>query len=68
MDTLIMKCISGGNKDYRPDVRHESISIIADDRIYTFGGKDSKNRPCEQVLWVYDMEKGYWFALDMQYP
>lgn len=39
-----------------------------DGRIYVFGGQDEKGNICEKMIWVYDLQKGFWFALEMEYP
>lgn len=30
------------------------------------GGLDKKGSNCEELLWTFDFEKGYWFALEMK--
>lgn len=67
MDTLQMRIVNDGS-GYGPSSRKEEMALLADGRIYVFGGKDKKNRPCDKMIYVYDLEKGYWFALEMEYP
>lgn len=41
---------------------------MVDGRIYVFGGTDKEGKPCDKMIYVHDIEKGYWFALEMDYP
>jgi len=51
----------------------ENFQIFHDDRLFVFGGerkggdKDKSNRSIEELLWSFDLSKGYWFALEMKY-
>lgn len=61
------------SKDYLPKQLVENFQIFHDDRLFVFGGerkggdKDKSNRSIEELLWSFDLSKGYWFALEMKY-
>ena len=41
--------------------------MFHDDRLYVFGGENEKNKKIDELLWSFDLYKGYWFALEMKY-
>jgi len=32
------------------------------------GGVDKNGKPADELLWTYNMENGYWFALEVNEP
>ncbi len=52
------------SKDYQPCGRINFWSYFSDCRFYVIGGNDKKGKIVDRLLWTYNMENGYWFALD----
>ncbi len=53
-------------KDYSPGVRTHFWSHFSDDRLYVMGG--SSKAQSDKLLWTYNMDNGYWFALEVNEP
>jgi hypothetical protein len=49
---------------YCPEARYNHLSYLKDGRLYIWGGLDKQSTPImDNLLWTYDYEKSYWFAL-----
>lgn len=55
-------------KSYGPEGRIKCGVAFCEDRLYVFGGINNKKEPCEKINWVFDLDKGAWFGLEMNYP
>ncbi len=70
------------SKDYSPKLfdNGDYFQMFHDDRLFVFGGhgvdnkekdidknKNKSNKNIEELLWSFDLSKGYWFALEMRY-
>lgn len=64
LNTLAVKTVCEG-KGYCPGYRTDYVGLFEDQRIYVFGGTTTKNKKCENLVWIFDIDKGYWFALEM---
>lgn len=54
---------------YCPEARYNHLSYLKDDRMYVWGGLGKDSTPvADGLLWTYDFEKTYWFALEMSSP
>lgn len=54
---------------YGPEPRYNHLSYMRDDRLYVWGGLGKDSTPvADGLLWTYDFEKSYWFALELSTP
>jgi len=54
---------------YSPEARYNHLSYFNDGRLYVWGGLAKDSTPVNDgLLWTYDFDKSYWFALEMSSP
>lgn len=54
---------------YCPEARCSHMAYLKDDRLYVWGGLRTDGSPVQdKLLWTFDFEKSYWFALEMSSP
>lgn len=52
-------------KGYSPGARTGYWAHFSEGRLYLSGGVDKQGKPQEELLWTFNLENGYWFALEM---
>ena len=52
-------------KEHSPKGRKGAWTCFSDSRLYVSGGMNKEGKQVDSLMWTYNIESGYWFALEL---